>query len=331
MISQAVGPVIGGLLNSTWGFRSIFWFLFSFSLPVLVALLVFLPETHRRIGGNGSVPLTGFQKPWLYLCCPPKEWTHATKRPTPNAQAPSFGQILVPLKYVLNRDIALLLSWGALVYTLWSMTTSSTTTVLTYTLPDLTQWQVGLCFLPNGVGCVLGSVCTGRLLDTAFKRSQEQYQRDHGSATLDVKTDKNFPLERARLSLMPYFSLIFVISLGLYGPSYELFDLRKHFAVNLAASLGLQFLIGFTATAVFNINSIMMVDIFPDSPAVATAVNNLCRCLLGAAGVSAIQPLIDAVRIRNAFLILTGLAILLSPLMWMQWRLAQKWRLRPAK
>ncbi|KAH7231131.1 major facilitator superfamily domain-containing protein [Fusarium tricinctum] len=324
MISQAIGPVIGGLLNSAWGFRSIFWFLFAFSVHVFIALLVFLPETQRKIAGDGSIPLAGFYKPWSYFFRPPKEWRHGPTPQMPKLENLSWKKIFEPLMYIFRMEILVLLSWGALVYTIWSMVTVSTTTVLLRTFPELTQWQIGLCFLPNGVGCVLGSICTGQLMDRAFKRAEARYKEEHG-LNVNVKTKQDFPFERARLSLMPYFTVIFLVSMALYGPSYEFNDLRRHFAGNLVASLGLQFLIAFAATAIFNINSTILVDIFPDNSAGATATNNLCRCLLGAVGVSVIQPLISAIKIRNAFLVLTATALLFSPLVWVQWRMAGKW------
>ncbi|KAF5588036.1 multidrug resistance [Fusarium subglutinans] len=326
MIGQAMGPVIGGLLNSAWGFRSIFWFLFVFCALVLLGILLFLPETQRRIAGNGDVPLRGLYKPWSYYFKPPKEWRNAPVPPAPKLEKLSWRTIIEPLTYILRMDILVLLSWGALVYTIWSMVTSSTTTVLLKTFPDLTQWQVGLCFLPNGIGCVFGSVCTGRLMDRAFKRAETRYKEEHGLATVNVKSQHDFPIERARLSLVPYFSVIFIVSMALYGPSYEFNDLRRHFAGNLVASLGLQFIIVSTATAIFNINSTILVDCFPDNSAGATATNNLCRCLLGAVGVSVIQPMIAKLKIRNAFLVLTGIAVVFSPLVWVQWRMAEKWR-----
>lgn len=326
MMGQAIGPVIGGALNSQWGFRSIFWMLFVMSLFVLIMLLVFLPETQRRVAGNGSVPLSGFHKPWIYSLQPPKEWANVPKPQPPKMPPFSVKSILVPLKYVFEKDIFVLLSWGAFVYAVWSMVTASTTTVLLHSFPQLNQWQVGLCFLPNGVGCVLGSICTGRLLDKTFKDVEAQYKEEHGLEEANVKANKDFPFERARLPLMPYFSVAFIVAIALYGPSYEFNDIRKGFAPNLIASLGLQFVIAFSATAVFNINSVLMVDCFPEGPAGATATNNLCRCLLGAVGVSVIQPLIGAVKPRNAFMILAGVVLLFSPLVWVQWRYGEIWR-----
>jgi MFS family permease len=327
MIGQAIGPVIGGALNSRWGFKSIFWFLFVLSLFVLVMLLIFLPETQRRIVGNGSIPLAGFHKPWIYLVQPPKKWAVSSRPQMAQPKTPmSFKKIITPLTYVLEKDIFVLLFWGALAYTAWSMVTASTTTVLLHSFPKLNQWQVGLCFLPNGLGCVVGSIVTGRLMDRTFKHVETQYKEEHGLGDVNVKANKDFPIERARLPLMPYFSVAFIVAMALYGPSYEFNDLRRNFAPNLIASLGLQFLVAFTATAVFNINSVLMVDYFPDGPASATATNNLFRCLLGAAGVSAIEPLIGAVRTRNAFLILAGVMVVFSPLVWIQWKWGETWR-----
>ncbi|CAH0033886.1 unnamed protein product [Clonostachys rhizophaga] len=327
MTGQAIGPIIGGALNSAWDFRSIFWLLFSMSISVLLGLLVFLPETQRTVAGNGSIPLSGFKKPFTYWIQPPKEWATESKQTLePSKVRPSLKEVFAPLGYIFEKDIAALLSWGAIVYTAWSMVTSSTTTALLRGYPFLNQWQIGLCFLPNGLGCVLGSLSTGRLLDRSFKSVEEQYKKERRVSTVNIKKDREFPFERARLPMVPYFSIAFVISMALYGPSFELNDIHRFQSSNLAAPLILQFFIAFTSTAIFNVNSTMLIDCFPDRSASATALNNLCRCLLGAAGVSAIQPMIDAMKLRNSFLILAGVVIIFSPLIWIEWRWGQSWR-----
>lgn len=328
MTGQAVGPVIGGLLNSAWGFRSIFWLLFVFGMLVLMALLIFLPETQRKVAGNGSIPLSGFHKPFIYVVKPPKAWEESTEKPLPKRrESISFKKAFSPLACILEKDIAILLAWGAVAYTAWSMVTSSTTTALLKGYPYLNEWQIGLCFLPNGLGCVAGSLCTGWLLDKSFKSAEARYRVEQGIYDeQDVYKKRGFPLVRARLRLMPYFSLALLFSLALYGPSFEFNDLRRQFSANLAAPLGLQFLIAFTATAIFNINSTLLIDCFPDRPASVTALNNLCRCLLGAAGVSVIQPMIDAVKIMKGFFIVTGIVLACTPLVWVEWKWGEKWR-----
>ncbi|KAL2810851.1 major facilitator superfamily domain-containing protein [Aspergillus granulosus] len=328
MMGQAVGPVIGGLLNSAWGFRSIFWFLFTLSVIVLGALLVFLPETQRNLAGNGSIPLSGFRKPLAYALKPPTAWSVRSGTCPSNPNPPlSLRKAFDPLAYVLEKDIATLLAWGSVAYTAWSMVTSSTTTMLLNEFPFLTQWQIGLCFLPNGLGCICGSLSTGWLLDQSFRRAVAKYKAQHGvDNAYDIKGAPDFPFIKTRLRLMPLFSIILAISLALYGPSFEFNDIRRQFSPNLAPPLVLQFVIAFTATSIFNINSTVLIDCFPDRPASATALNNLCRCLLGAAGVSAIQPLIAAVRAMVAFLIVAGVVVLCTPLIWIEWKWGERWR-----
>jgi hypothetical protein len=36
--------------------------------------------------------------------------------------------------------------------------------------------------------------------------------------------------------------------------------------------------------------------------------------------------MIDALKLRNSFLILAGVVIVLSPLIWIEWRWGQSWR-----
>jgi MFS family permease len=329
MTGQAIGPIIGGALNSLWGFRSIFWLLFALSILVLGALLIFLPETQRSIAGNGTIVVSGFQKPFIYSIKPPSDWANnAETSSPPKPRAPiSFKKAFSPLTYILEKDIAALLAWGAVAYTAWSMVTSSTTTMLLLGFPFLKQWQIGLCFLPNGLGCIFGSLSTGWILDQSFNRALARYKAEHGIPPEEnVAHWRDFPYTRARLRLMPVFSIVLMISLALYGPSFEFNDLRQRFGPNLAAPLILQFLIAFSATAIFNINSTLLIDCFPERPASATALNNLCRCLLGAVGVSVIQPLIGAVRAMRAFFIVSGVVFLFTPLIWVEWKWAERWR-----
>jgi MFS family permease len=328
MSGQAFGPIIGGALNSVFGFRSIFWFLFVMAAIVLLALLTFLPETQRHIAGNGSVRLSGFHKPLIYSFKEPHAWKQGGKgylaQPTSRR---TLRSSLEPLRHVVTKDIACLLIWGAVAYTAWSMVTSSTTTALLRGYPFLNEWQLGLCFLPNGLGCVAGSLVTGRLLDRQFKELEAEYRsRSDLNAEANISNRSDLPVVRSRMKLMPHFSIGLILCLGFYGPSFEFNDLRKHYMGNLAAPLLLQFSIAFTATAIFNINSTLLIDCFQKQPASATALNNLFRCLVGAAGVSVIQSMIDLIKIMKAFLVVTGLVALFTPIVWAEWKWGDRWR-----
>jgi multidrug resistance protein len=56
MLAPAIGPTIGGLLAQYLGWRSIFWFLAILSGGYLVVYALFMPETSRKVVGDGSIP-----------------------------------------------------------------------------------------------------------------------------------------------------------------------------------------------------------------------------------------------------------------------------------
>lgn len=87
---------------------------------------------------------------------------------------------------------------------------------------------------------------------------------------------------------MLWMILIFVDSTALYGYSINLNG-------DIIVPLILQFLVAYTQASIFNINQTLVADLYPEASASASALNNLVRRLIGAAGVAAIQPMIDAI------------------------------------
>jgi len=112
--------------------------------------------------------------------------------------------------------------------------------------------------------------------------------------------------------------LIFVTTTALYGYSLSL--------KMLPVPLILQFFIAYSATAVFSLNSALVIDLYPGASASATAVNNLMRCSVGAAGVAGIQPMIDTIGVGPSFLLLAGITMVLSPLLVFEWFYGAGWR-----
>lgn len=55
MIAPAIGPTIGGLLAQFLGWRSIFWFLAIICGLYLTIYTAFMPETARKVVGDGSI------------------------------------------------------------------------------------------------------------------------------------------------------------------------------------------------------------------------------------------------------------------------------------
>lgn len=318
MMGQSIGPVFGGIITQYLGFRAIFWFLFGLGSLTLLLVLIFLPETLRSIAGNGTTQLHGIHRPLLYNFAPSPE--ALTDRDLPPKKNITFTSIVAPLKFLFEKDVFITLFFGAVVYTVWSMVTSSTTALFQEPFA-LTDLQVGLIFLPNGAGCVAGSYLTGYLMDHDYKIVEAKYRMDKNIApTVELKKKDllDFPVEESRLRNIWWIILIFVVSTALYGFSLQL--------KNLAPPLILQFFIAYAATAVFSLNSALVIDLFPGASASATAVNNLMRCSVGAAGVAGAQPLIDALGAGTSFLVLSALVGVLSPMLVAEWFWGAEWR-----
>lgn len=70
-----------------------------------------------------------------------------------------------------------------------------------------------------------------------------------------------------------------------------------------------------------------MIDLYPAASASATAVNNLMRCLIGPAGVAVVQPITEALTAEYTFVLLAGITVSMTPLLWVEQRFGASWRL----
>ncbi|KAJ5381201.1 uncharacterized protein N7496_003629 [Penicillium cataractarum] len=318
MLGQGIGPVFGGILSEYLGYRSIFWFLTILSGFSLFSILFFLPETLRTVAGNGTVPLHGIYKPWIY-CITGQE--HAKQGAVPSAEKKkvTFKTVVAPLGFLGEKDVFITLFFGAIVYTVWSMVTSSTSDLFESTY-GLNTLEVGLTFLGNGFGCMSGSYTIGYLMDFNHKRTEREYCVKHNlplETRITTKTHPDFPIEYARMRNTWWITALFIVCTAVYGVSLE---------THLAVPVILQYILAYCATAIFTINSALIIDLYPGASASATAVNNLMRCLVGAAGVAAIQPMIDALNAQWTFLLLAGITLLMVPLLAVEMRWGAGWR-----
>ena len=139
---------------------------------------------------------------------------------------------------------------------------------------------------------------------------------------IDVKRGDDmryFPIEKARIQvfIIPlYFGIAAILC---WGGGLE----RK---ARLAAPLILSFIIGFCLTGSFNVMSTMLVDLYPLSPATATAANNLVRCLMGAAGTAVIIQMIEGMGRGWCFTFIAAVVFFTSPMLWAELKWGPKWR-----
>jgi MFS family permease len=227
-----------------------------------------------------------------------------------------FPNPLKTLRIVVQKDMAVVLFYNALIYTAF-YDISASMPVLFQEIYHFNDLQIGICYIPFGCGCALASFVNGRMLDRNYKKVARQV-----GFTIDRKRGDDlryFPIERARLEIIwP------ILSLGLACVLCYGWVLEKN--ANLAAPLILQFLIGLCVNGSFNILSTLVVDLYPQSPSTATAANNLVRCFMGAAGTGIINIMIDHMGRGWCFTFIALVCIVAMPLLWVELKWGPKWR-----
>ncbi|KAK8172771.1 major facilitator superfamily domain-containing protein [Phyllosticta citrichinensis] len=286
MIGPAVGPLVGGILSQFLGWRSIFWFLTILGSVYLAAFAITVPETGRNVVGNGSIPPQGWNMSLLNYLAVRKAASSTTTTtnnlPTdPHRSRTKLAQArnlrwpnpLNTLKLLAEPDVRLLILLNALTYTAFINVLTSLPYLLaaTYRFNDL---QIGLSFLPFGVGGLVAPLANGRLLDANYRRIARRVGMRVDARRGDGDL-ASFPLEQARIAVAAPQLLLGVAALAAYG---WVMQAQTH----LAWPLVLLFVMGVALTGAFNVLNVLLVDLYPLAPATATAALNLTRCLFSA-------------------------------------------------
>ena len=185
----------------------------------------------------------------------------------------------------------------------------------------LTEIQIGLTFIANGVGSMVGTLITGKILDKDYRRVKEKYEASLDIERRESSQEEDFPLEKARLRLVPTFSLLQCLSILLFGWTIQ-YPHKVHIAVPIVST----FITGWTAVSTQSLIMTYLVDIFHDRSAAASASLNLARCLFAAGGTSFVMPMINGVGVGVAFTICAAVQVLalIGPLI--QYKFAAAWR-----
>ncbi|KAJ6594680.1 MFS general substrate transporter [Mycena capillaripes] len=298
LVGPAIGPVLGGALADKLGWRSIFWFLCISSAACAVFLILILPETLRSMVGNGSINPPTVSRPVL-----PVIGRNKPKTPTVPLPRKPFQN---PLRLLLNPDIVILLFFNGLICAVFYGVNASISTIFHQTYPSLSQTQIGLCFLAIGGGMLIGSATSGKILDWDYQRVKKSVL----SEKADMSTlDDYFPIEKARMRLMPILVVFFVAVCMGYGWCIE----RR---VNLAGPLIFLIGVGFFSMTLMNATQTLILDLVPNQGSSVTACNNLVRCALSATMVAVIQLILTPLGAGWTYVILAGICVAASPLIY---------------
>ena len=93
----------------------------------------------------------GIHKPFIYMITGQQGAKEGTASGLEKSKVTLQG-IFSPLRFLAEKDVFITLFFGSIVYTFWSMVTSSTTDLFEQSY-NLTTLKIGLTFLGNGKAC----------------------------------------------------------------------------------------------------------------------------------------------------------------------------------
>lgn len=318
-LAVCLGPVIGGWIAlSTENFSWVFWALVIFGATVLAVVGMALPETARNVVGNGSLQATGWTKSWYSMIkslLGGGKWAlvnHGNlekgnanevsgdegKNQLPKREKFKLASPVNAIRILFWKDTSLVLWMAASPYAVWYCVQTSIPINYKGTY-DFNEVQIGLAYLPGGVGVVVGGYVNGWLMDWNYKKVAESIGH-HIDRVAGDNLDE-FPIERARARGSWWLLIVYTFTLAGYGWSVEA---HSHESVPLI----LQFVLSVLCTCFQQTFNALLVDVFPASPSTAASSSNITRCTLSAVAVVTLQPLVAVIGQGWFFVMLAALS-----------------------
>lgn len=336
ILAPSLGPIAGGLLSQYFGWQAIFWFLAIAAGIFLMPFLLFFPETCRGIVGDGSIKPPNWNRS-------AREWFHCRSSGNMQATGPhissrkkaSIPNTWTSLRLLMHRPLGLILLVNGLVFGSYYAVTAGIPAQFG-TLYGLDDLQIGLCFIPAGLGSLLSATANGMLVDWNFRRTLlGTGQPVHFDQKLDILT---IPIEKARLQVgLPmavsdrksfirwYQSTNLHIQIS-GAACIAIYGFLMAFQSPLWVALLMIFAICFCITAAYNDMNVLIVDLYYTTPATAMAANNLVRCFLGAGAAAAVNPSIQRLGVDWTYFIVSGILVTVTPLLVLVYLYGWEWR-----
>lgn len=254
-----------------------------------VVLFLFLPETSRKVVGDGSVPPPSLNNSVTDMIRYRRRRERVIEVDEVKlAELRKNYRFRLPLprstfRVILDAETAIILLRLGLQFSVFCVVMTGATSSF-QTIYHFNNIQTALIYLPIGCGRTCSAFTTGRIVYWNYRR---HVKRAGMTVAKGVRQDlMNFNIERVRLEIaLPMYniSLSMVIIYGwLMG--------RK---VNIAAPIVMLFVNEWALNATSQVLSVLMVDLWPGNSAAATAAANLFRCELGAGSSAVIGSMID--------------------------------------
>lgn len=181
----------------------------------------------------------------------------------------------------------------------------------------LDEINLGLVYIPYGLGSIVSAFTTGKLANWNYRRHA---RRLNFPISLGKQSDlTHFSLERARLEIALPILYFGGAIIAIYGWSLAL-------QLHIKGLLVLLFAIGYTVYALYQITAILIIDIYPKNPATATAANNLIRYSFAAASTACAVPLVDSVGVGWTYTLAACTAMVMGLILWLLVIHGSRWR-----
>ncbi|KAK3300648.1 major facilitator superfamily domain-containing protein [Chaetomium fimeti] len=321
VVGVSLGAILGGLLSDFLGWRSIFWFLVICAGVVVILIALFLPETARAVVDNGSVRPPNWNLSLWDLLSPTRSRrtaTPETERSVSGLKGRNFVNPFMTLRICADKEAGIVLLANGIMFAGYLAMVSAIPSQFQklYGFNDL---HIGLCFIPGGVSAAISAIAVGYAVDWNFTRHLRRLGVSAGEAKQMSRDLGSFPIESVRCEVALPMLVLASVSFIVYGwlLSYQ---------ASVAGPLVMLFFACFGVNGFFTVLSVLMVDVYPQAPATATAANNLVRCWLGAGASAVIVPMIDAMSSGWAYTFVALVYLLLAPLLWVIMRWGPAWR-----
>ena len=322
ILGPILGPILGGVIAQYLGWRWTFWFLTICSVTYFIFFVLFLPETCRKVVGDGSIPPPKLNQSLTSII---RERRAIKAEVTIDAAQQEavrknyrlrFPNPLSTLVIAGDTESALILFCsGLLVAILYATLTG--VPYLFGKIYGFDELRLGLVYIPYGAGGLISAFSTGKAIDWNYRRHAK---KNGFPLTKNRHLDlTNFPIERARLEVA--LPLLYISNLGTIAYGWTL-----DYQTNLAGPLILLFVTGYGSMAAFQVMAILMIDTNPNDAAAASAANNLFRCLLGAGSTAVVVPMIDKMGIGWTYTLAALVWIAFSPSLWLLMKYGPGWR-----
>jgi hypothetical protein len=241
-----------------------------------------LPETLRSIVGDGSIP--GGR-----VYTPPISFIGRHRVMNKSGERPPRKAFTNPLFMFTFPDVFILLVFGGTNYAVLYGVIATVAAIFQDEHPHLNETDIGLCFLSMGIGMLVGTVFSGKLMDLNYRNVRDEFYRHARTDKEKVddkafeKDDPAFPIEKARLQTVPYLVFIYAICVTGYGWSLHsnvsialpliLHFISKFFLPYIAVS-DTSYVVGGASIAIISIVQALLVDLLPSQGSSITA----CVC-----------------------------------------------------